>query len=80
MLHTIDVATRLVHSLTVDVAIVSEGQYLEVPAATPEDAPPPAEGEEVKKLPMRHGIGVYKKDGNEYEGQWTKDEMQGHGK
>ena len=51
---------------------------METPASTPEDAPPP-EGEEVPKLPMRHGIGVYKQDGNEYEGEWVMDKMQGHG-
>jgi hypothetical protein len=46
-----------------------------------EDDPqnPPAEGEEVKKLPYRQGQGVYKLGGNEYEGEWVADKMHGHG-
>eukprot|EP00961_Rhodomonas_salina_P295533 3935545-Rhodomonas_salina.6 len=40
----------------------------------------PAEGEEnVPMIRVRHGPGVYKLDGNVYEGEWQDDKMQGHG-
>uniref|UniRef100_A0A6U4VGE9 MORN repeat-containing protein 5 n=2 Tax=Hemiselmis andersenii TaxID=464988 RepID=A0A6U4VGE9_HEMAN len=57
-----------------------EGQWEEEAVEPPaEGAPPPAEGEEVPKKKMRHGVGVYKHDGNEYEGEFVKDKMQGKG-
>mmetsp|Transcript_43086 Transcript_43086/g.105349 ORF Transcript_43086/g.105349 Transcript_43086/m.105349 type:complete len:161 (+) Transcript_43086:67-549(+) len=59
-----------------------EGQFTgNEPAAAPaeEGAPPPAEGQEKPPVPVRHGIGVYKLDGNEYEGEWVQDKMHGHG-
>jgi len=40
----------------------------------------PAEGEEdVPKIVIRSGKGVYKLDGNEFEGDWVDDQMQGRG-
>lgn len=50
-----------------------------MPAAQPSEdgAPPPEEG--VPPKPVKNGIGVYKLDGNEYEGEWVSDKMQGHG-
>ena len=38
-----------------------------------------AEGEDVPKVVIRSGRGVYKLDGNEYEGDWVDDMMQGAG-
>ena len=28
---------------------------------------------------IRHGLGIYKHDGNEYEGEFADDKMHGHG-
>eukprot|EP00286_Rhodomonas_abbreviata_P015758 CAMPEP_0181340288 /NCGR_PEP_ID=MMETSP1101-20121128/29756_1 /TAXON_ID=46948 /ORGANISM="Rhodomonas abbreviata, Strain Caron Lab Isolate" /LENGTH=159 /DNA_ID=CAMNT_0023451407 /DNA_START=13 /DNA_END=492 /DNA_ORIENTATION=- len=40
----------------------------------------PAEGEtDVPMTRVRHGTGVYKLDGNVYEGEWVQDRMHGHG-
>mmetsp|Transcript_21622 Transcript_21622/g.33829 ORF Transcript_21622/g.33829 Transcript_21622/m.33829 type:complete len:163 (-) Transcript_21622:18-506(-) len=40
----------------------------------------PAEGEEsVPQKKVRQGTGVYKLDGNSYEGEWKNDQMNGHG-
>lgn len=57
---------------------LAEGQF-ELPAAQPleDGAPTPEEG--VPPKPVKNGIGVYKLDGNEYEGEWVSDKMQGHG-
>lgn len=44
-----------------------------------EGAPPPPEDEPVPMKKVRHGVGIYKLDGNEYEGEFFKDKMHGHG-
>ena len=38
-----------------------------------------AEGEEVPNIIIRSGKGVYKLNGNEYEGDWADDKMHGSG-
>lgn len=38
-----------------------------------------AEGEDVPKVMVRSGTGVYKLDDNEYEGAWKDDKMHGKG-
>mmetsp|Transcript_26172 Transcript_26172/g.86081 ORF Transcript_26172/g.86081 Transcript_26172/m.86081 type:complete len:105 (-) Transcript_26172:452-766(-) len=38
------------------------------------------EGEaEPTKVMVRNGVGIYKLDGNIYEGEWVADKMHGHG-
>jgi hypothetical protein len=47
-------------------------------SGTPSSSAP--EPEEVKTIQFRQGQGVYKLDGNVYEGEWVLDKMHGHGK
>ena len=47
-------------------------------SATPSSSAP--EPEEVKTTQFRQGQGIYKLDGNVYEGEWVLDKMHGHGK
>ena len=64
--------------------VQTEGNYIMKPekedALSSTPTPPPAEGEEVQKLPFRQGQGIYKLDGNIYEGEWVADKMHGCGK
>ena len=46
-------------------------------SGTPSSSAP--EPEEVKTVQFRHGQGIYKLDGNVYEGEWDLDKMHGHG-
>ena len=54
----------------------AEGFYESKPVKEPE------EGEDldtIEKVIQRQGVGVYKLNGNVYEGEWDQDKMHGHG-
>jgi hypothetical protein len=73
---------RFFNHVTDACVIFTEGNYILKPEKEPDPSatPPAEEGEEVKKLPFRQGQGVYKLDGNIYEGEWLADKMHGRGK
>ena len=71
--HTHTLARSLARSLAPRVLGRPDGEYEMKPERE-------AEGdEEVPKVVIRSGKGVYKMDGNEYEGDWANDNMQGSG-
>jgi hypothetical protein len=54
--------------------LVADGEYDQKP-----EREPASEEEEVPKVVIRSGKGVYKWEGNEYEGDWKDDKMHGAG-